>query len=451
MPTHKHTVAADMTSRKSWYRWVILAACVLIYGASHSVRWNYSGITKYLITDLTIGKPELGIMGAAFFCFYALAQVPWGMAVDTWGARKVLPPAMLILGVVLSGFAFSDSYHHAVFWRMGMGVFAAAGSVSLFSVISKWFSVRERGFALSLCSGIGGAAGEGASLVLIPVVAFAMSTGIFSLPGWYGATFLMGGVIIAISVAGYLMLRFDPQDMDLPSIQKIEDREPDKAYGEVVKGNAKDPILWLLSLLLSCFVVGMRLALAWIPLYCADFYMHYNGMSKELAVAAGGGMASLYILARCVASPIVGRVSDLLLARCGIPRTLIMAMLMVLMSTVFHLFTLPISSPILLGLLIFAAGAVCNSFPILHAASSEMLSVKSAGFNMAASNTVAQLVGAGALAVSGFMAEDCAVKGGLFHTEFLGIWYMGMAAGAAGLMVALFTLRREIASIDARV
>jgi len=55
------------------YRWVILAVCLFVYCTSQLVRWNYSSITKYLMDDLSIGKPELGLLGSAFFYAYAFA------------------------------------------------------------------------------------------------------------------------------------------------------------------------------------------------------------------------------------------------------------------------------------------------------------------------------------------------------------------------------------------
>ncbi len=61
---------------KASYRWIILCACMLVYCTSQLVRWNYASITKYLMTDLAIGKPELGLLGSAFFYAYAVRKFP---------------------------------------------------------------------------------------------------------------------------------------------------------------------------------------------------------------------------------------------------------------------------------------------------------------------------------------------------------------------------------------
>ena len=138
---------------KRYYRWIILVACMLVYCTSQLVRWNYASITKYLTTDLGMGKPEIGLLGSAFFYAYAVAQIPWGMATDLWGGRKVIPVGIAVLALFLAGFAFSANFTQAVVWRTLMGFMAAAGYVPITSVLSKWFPIRERGFAMEMYSG----------------------------------------------------------------------------------------------------------------------------------------------------------------------------------------------------------------------------------------------------------------------------------------------------------
>lgn len=435
---------------KALYKWVILLACILVYSTSHLVRWNYSSITKYLITDLNIGKPELGVMGAAFFYSYGIVQIPWGIAADKFGTRRVIPLAICILGFFLAGFAFSGTYTQALVWRTLMGVVAATGYVSINSVVSKWFTIRERGLAMSIFSGIGGGFGEALSFLLIPLLALVMTAGIFGQTGWRASTIVMGVIILLIGVASALMLRSDPTDLGLPSIQKAEDLQPDLDYGEAAKKATKDPVLWLLSVVLSCYIVGCRLGPAWLPLYATDFYIQTKGMSKELAIVAGGAMATLYVLGRCLGSPVIGQISDMLLRRYGLPRSVIFTLMMACMTIIFILFTLPIPNPILLGLLSFMAGTVFNSFPVLNAATAELLSVKTAGYCTAVINMVGQFVGAFALTASGYMAVHFSIEGGAFYTEFVGIWYLGIAAGLVGIVAAAMVIRRETRLLKVR-
>ena len=433
---------------KATYRWIILVACMLVYCSSQLVRWNYASITKYLMTDLNIGKPELGILGSAFFYAYALAQVPWGLAVDKFGGRKVIPVGIGILAFFLAGFAFSATFTHAIIWRALMGFVAAAGYVPITSVLSKWFSIKERGLAMEIYSGPGGGLGEALTFLLIPIIAMLMTGGSFlGLDGWRGSTFIMGGVVLCIAIAAALMLRADPTVMGLPSIQQAEDPEPDLDYKVSVRNAIKDPSLWVMSIVWSCYMVATRLVPGWLPLYATEFYIQRESMSKEMAIVAGGAMATLYVLGRVFGTPVIGKLSDYLLKKYDMPRSVIIGGGLACIAGLFFLYTRNIPTPFTLGLLAFVSGVIINIFPLINASCAELWSVKAAGFSMGIINTVGQFAGALALSVSGYMAVHYSIKGGAFYTEFQGIWYLGIITSIFGACATLYVINKERKSL----
>jgi MFS transporter, OPA family, sugar phosphate sensor protein UhpC len=438
---------------KANYRWIILLACMLVYCTSQLVRWNYASITKYLMEDLNIGKPEIGLLGSAFFYAYAVAQIPWGTAADLWGSRRVIPVGIGILALFLAGFAFSGTFTEALVWRAAMGVVAAAGYVPITSALAKWFSIKERGFAMEMYSGPGGGLGELMTFLLIPVFAVVLAKGgLFGVTGWRASTILMAIVIFAFAMIALWLLRASPTDIGLPSIEKQEDTEEHQqlSYRQTLGVIAKDPALWIMSIVWSAYMVGTRLVPGWLPLYATDFYIQEYGMSKEAAIIAGGGMASMYVLGRVVGTPGVGWISDWLLKR-GIPRAAVIGAGLVLIGLVFFLFTLPIPNTYALIALSFFAGVVINIFPLVNASAAEIWSVRSAGFTMGIINMVGQFAGAIALSVSGFMAAKYSVAGGAFYTEFLGIWYLGVLTSIIGALASLYVVYRERRTVVVKV
>jgi len=430
---------------KANYRWLILLACMLIYCTSQLVRWNYASITTYLMTDLNIGKPELGLLGSAFFYAYAVAQVPWGSAADVFGGRRVIPIGIGILALFLAGFALSATFTHALIWRALMGVVAAAGYVPITSVLAKWFTIKERGFAMEMYSGVGGGLGEALTFLLIPIIAVLMTHGgIFGMTGWRASTIVMAFVILAIAGIAAFLLRSSPTDIGLPSIQHAEDKGEHKevSYRSTLAIIAKDPALWVLSLVWSGYMVATRLLPGWLPLYATDFYIQQGGMSKEAAIIAGGAMATIYVLGRVFGTPMVGHLSDFLLKR-GVPRSVVIGTGLLVIALIFYLYTLPIPNTITLGLLTFVAGIAINIFPLINASAAEIWSIRSAGFSMGIINTVGQFAGAMALSVSGFTAARFSVVGGAFYTEFLGIWYLGIITSLLGALATLYVIVRE--------
>jgi sugar phosphate permease len=438
---------------KANYRWVILIACMLIYCTSQLVRWNYASITKYLMEDLNIGKPELGVLGSAFFYAYAVAQIPWGTSADVWGTRRVIPVGIGILALFLAGFAFSGTYTEALAWRAAMGVVAAAGYVPITSALAKWFSIKERGFAMEMYSGPGGGLGEVMTFLLIPIFAVVLAQGgFFGVTGWRASTILMAFVVFGIALLAYVLLRNSPTELGLPSIEKQEDKAElqDLPYKQTMLVIAKDPAVWIMSFVWSAYMVATRLVPGWLPLYATDFYIQEGGLSKEAAIIAGGGMASIYVLGRVFGTPGAGWLSDTLLKH-GIPRAAVIGGGLVLIGVTFFLFTLHIPNTITLGLLAFFAGSVINIFPLVNASAAEIWSVRSAGFTMGIINMVGQFAGATALGVSGYMAAKYSVKGGAFYTEFLGIWYLGIVTSFAGALATVYVMYRERRSVVAKI
>ncbi len=429
---------------KSYYRWIVLAACTLVYCTSQLVRWNYASITKYLMSDLHIGMPEIGLMGSAFFYAYSISQIPWGTATDWWGGRRVIPAGVIVMALFLGGFAFTGTFTQAIIWRTLMGAMAGAGYVPIASVLAKWFPIKDRGFAMEFYSGPGGGLGEGLTFLLIPVIALVMSGGgIFGLAGWRGSTMVMAFVVLAIGIASAIMLRSDPTVMGLPSVQEAEDKKDDARYKHVATGIAKDPALWILSLAWSGYMIGARLVPGWLPLYATEYYIQKHGMAKGPAIVAGGAMATVYVLGRVIGTPLVGRLSDVLLKRFAITRSAVIFAGLLGIAACFYAFTMPIPTVYLLGLLSFCSGVLINIFPLVNASAAEIWSIRTAGFAMGIINMVGQFAGAVALSASGFMAVRFSVKGGAFYTEFLGIWYLGVLTSLGAAVAALYVIYRE--------
>jgi sugar phosphate permease len=281
---------------------------------------------------------------------------------------------------------------------------------------------------------------------MIPLIALVMSGGgIFGLRSWRGSTFVMAIVVLVIAIASAVMLRSDPTVMGLPSIEAEEEKpkKQDATYKHKALGITKDPALWVMSLVWSGYMIGARLVPGWLPLYATDFYIQKHGMAKGPAIVAGGAMATVYVLGRVVGTPLVGKLSDVLLKRFAIPRAVVIFVGLVGIAALFYGFTTPLASVFSLGALSFLSGILINIFPLINASAAEIWSIRTAGFSMGIINTIGQFAGAVALSASGFMAVRYSIPGGAFHTEFLGIWYLGILTSICAATAALYVIYRE--------
>lgn len=426
------------------YRWLVLIGCVLIYICSQVVRWNYASITPFLVAELEIGKPELGLLGSAFFFGYAAMQIPWGIALDRLGGRKVLTTGFIILSLFLIGFAFASTFTETMGWRIAMGAVAAAGFAPSNAMLSKWFEKKERAFALGIYSALGGGLGEGMSFILMPLIVLILGGGtIFGLGSWRGATIVMALIIMVLVSAAAFLLRSDPKNMGLESIVEKEERGKEKVnYREAVTQVVQDPSFWLITICFSVYAVGSHLLPAWLTMYGAAFYLQTTDMSKEAALLAGSLGMTCYIGGRLVGTPLIGKLSDFLLQR-GVSRITLIAGIMGLTAAILYCFTLPLPSSFVFAALSFVVGALITSHPLVNAICAEQWSIRAAGFNNAMMNMVGQISAATVLAMSGFWAEKLSRPGEGYWLEFAGIWYLGVAVFATGSVTALAIVYRE--------
>ncbi len=435
---------------KSWYRWVILAICIMVYFSGNLVRWNYTGISSYLTKEWAIGKPELGILGAVFFYSYAIGQSPWGSLTDIFGGRKVISFGIFLTAAVFAVFAMVTGYQQALVVRAMMGLVAGAGFVTCLSVLSRWFGKKERGLAFSIFSGAGGGLGEVSSFLFMPLISLFMVGGasIFGLTSWRASTMVMAIIILGISIATYLFLRSSPTELGLPSVQKEEDVKVESiSYKETLILGIRDPWFWIISMVWVGFVVCLRLVPGWLPIYAAAYYKQVSGMSTEAAMVAGGGIGSIYVAARIFGTPIAGKFSDYLLTRYKVPRSVMILGIHSMLFVSLYVLSLELPSTFFFAILAFVLGMLINMFSLVNAAVTEIWSIKTCGALMGLVNTVGQLAGGTALAYSGYMANRFSVKGGGYFLEYRGIWYLAMIAVFVGISAALLTIYRERRSI----
>src|SRR5213596_1632733 len=333
------------------YRWIILIFGMLAYTTSYFARTNYTGIAKFVSADLGLDKASLGVMGSVFLYAYALAQMPWGFASDRWGSRKAIGLGVFLTAITLWGFATSGSFNNLLFWRASNGIAAAAVYVAMAGALSRWFAPKERGFCQSIFAAVGATIGEGTANLIVPYLAINVAS------GWRQSTEILAAIIAAVAIACVGFLR------SAPAGQQATERKPfDWKLGKNVQ-------LWCFILVYSGSIISIRILPPWLPIYAADIYIS-RGMPLERAVIAAGILSTLYLAGRVVGVPLIGFMSDRLLAR-GISRNSLAIGFLLLTAVLFQLMPLGIRSTIVLGGIAFVMGISINVYPLVTTAVSE--------------------------------------------------------------------------------
>jgi sugar phosphate permease len=403
------------------YRWVILIFGMLAYTTSYFARSNYTGIAKFVSTDFGLDKGALGLLGSSFLYSYALAQLPWGVASDRWGSRRSVGIGVFLTGLTLWGFATSASFNELVLWRVLNGVAAASVYVVMAGALARWFSPKERGFCQTIFAAVGGTTGEGTANLVLPYVA------VYVASGWRQSTEIVAALIAVTAIACVAFLRSAPPG------QQATERKP------IRRDTLKDVRLWAFTFVYSGSIISLRILPTWLPIYAADIYIS-RGMPLEKAVVAAGALSTFYLAGRLIGPPLIGFASDRLLAR-GISRNALAVAFLLLSAALFQMMPIGIRSTVVLGAIAFVMGVSINMYPLITTAVSETFGSQRTSSVMGVVNTFAQLSGATALLISGYLGIALNSTPGNTLEEYRGIWLVGMIGCLAAAGIGLLLLK----------
>lgn len=285
----------------------------------------------------------------------------------------------------------------------------------------------------------------------MPLISLFMIGGatIFGLSSWRASTLIMAFVTVAIVIMCFAGMRSDPSELGLPSIVEQENKKQSKdaSYKAMLFNALRDPWFWVITFAWQGFTVCLRLLPAWLPIYAAAYYKQTQGLSNSESMVAGGMMASVYVAGRIIGTPLLGKLSDFLLVRYSVPRTLIIACFHIFITLSMFILSHRMPSSFLFAVLVFVIGAAINMFPLVNAAVAEIWPIKTGGALMGLVNTVGQLIGASALAYSGFMADKFSIIGAGYSFEYRGIWYLAMIFSSISVIASFLASYRERRSI----
>ena len=102
------------------------------------------------MSDLDISHARIGLIGALFYVFYTMFQLPAGYLSDLFGARKVIFAGGLISAFSNIVFSFGSGLWHLASSQCLNGLGQGCGFSPIIKIIDQHFSFSQRGRALGL-------------------------------------------------------------------------------------------------------------------------------------------------------------------------------------------------------------------------------------------------------------------------------------------------------------
>ena len=148
-----------------------------------------------LAVELGLSAVELGTLAACLFGAYAATQLPLGVALDAFGARRVQTTLMLVTALGFAVFALSPGFAGLAVARLLLGVGISAGLMAVLKGHADWFERRRVAKVTGIATAI---AALGSTVTTSPVQALLPSL------GWRGVFWIL--CILTLAVAAWIFL-----------------------------------------------------------------------------------------------------------------------------------------------------------------------------------------------------------------------------------------------------
>jgi len=272
---------------RRWWVWS-LAVSFLFY--EYYLRVFPSVMVTELMRDFTVGAGMLGTLSSMYFYAYAPMQIPVGLLMDRYGARRLLTLASLVCGLGGLLFAAAQVLSAAELGRILMGLGSAFGFVGMTYVCSHWFEARR----LALLVGVGNSIGMCGAIVGEGPLSIAVSAF-----GWRGSVTVLSLFAFVLAAAIFLVVRTEPRSIT----EKMAVVDESRDFVGNLKQVAAKWRSWANALAALFFFMTTA---AFASLWGVPFLVQAYGYDGEVASFA----TSMIFVGWVVGGPVIGFWSD---------------------------------------------------------------------------------------------------------------------------------------------
>lgn len=274
-------------------RWLLWTFAALFYFYEYILRVAPSTMVPELMSAFSINAAGIGALGGSFFFAYAPMQLPVGILMDRFGARKLLMFASIGCGAGALLFGSATKLSIAYTGFIFIGTAASFAFVAMVYVCSHWFEESKRALLVGLANSIamlGGIFGEG------PLSFFVHDI------GWRWSMIFLGFIGFGLAFLIFLTIfKSSPKVDDLESNLRTHDEH--HKFFEGLKIVACNRQVWIISIVaLLYYTVTSALTCLW----GISFMQTSYGVSK---VTAGYAISMLFV-GWMIGGPLWGAISD---------------------------------------------------------------------------------------------------------------------------------------------
>ena len=246
------------------------------YFLSYHFRTANAVVGPVLSEEFSLGAADLGLLTSTYFLVFGAAQLPLGMLLDRFGARRVEAVLLLFAAAGAAVFASADSIAGLSLGRGLIGLGVSACLMASFKAFSQWFPLERQA---SLTGWMMTAGTLGALAASTPLNAAVQAA------GWRGVFLALA--CLTLAVAGWLFF-------SVPDKPGTPNPEPLSAQWTGVKEVLKNRHFWRFAPLGFAQIGGF---MAIQSLWSGAWLIHVNGYSRADAADHLAAMSVAMVLA----------------------------------------------------------------------------------------------------------------------------------------------------------
>ena len=273
--------------------WAVFFLASANFFLSQFYRSTNAVIAPQLLGDLSLSTEDLGLLSAAFFYAFGLAQIPITVFLDRIGARRMMAGFSLV--GVLGAFVFSwaDSLAMGILGRALLGIGMACNLMGTLKLLTLWFDPLRFATLSGMVLAIGTLGNMAATSPFVVLVDWM---------GWRQAIRVLAGVALLLVMLFYAVVRDRPDDSAKQRSATDLPENPSNLLGDL-RLLLKNKDYWIISY--GTFV-RYGIFAAFQTLWAGPFLM--EGLS--LSAMATGHLIFLLNVGVILSAPLWGAVSD---------------------------------------------------------------------------------------------------------------------------------------------
>lgn len=279
------------------YGWCIVAGGTLCIFACLGIgRFALGMLLPSMAGALALDYSQMGVISTANFVGYLAAVLVCGRMMRRFGARRLIAVALLIIGCSMLLIGRVNSFWAVALLYTATGVGSGFANVPMMSLVVPWFSPSLRGRAAGFV-----VIGSGFAILLSGRLIPWLNSQ-YPMIGWRLGWFVLGGVVLIISLICWLVLRNDPADLGIsPATVATAKEVPQNGAADEGNGATARDIAHL-GAIYFCF--GFSYVIY------ATFIVTAMVRDKGIDEAAAGGLWSWVGVISLLSGPVFGTFSD---------------------------------------------------------------------------------------------------------------------------------------------